>query len=130
MSSINTGSNPPTRTLEAVYYVETADKKRGEIAIRPSFQGKNVTWDDTSNGRVVHLDAESPHWTQLNKQSQNSLVEKISVVFKDHTSATLQYLTLDLYNEKLKSRVVGSPDFSSTEELQNYYLQTDFFRLE
>jgi len=129
MSSINSASNAPV-ILEGVYYVDSPDMAVGHIAIRPTFTEKQATWDDTSNGMVVHLDNSSSLWKQLKNRTPNSLLDRIDIVFQKNKTITLQYLTLDVFNKKLKSQVVGSPTFSNTEELQHYYLTTDFLRLE
>ena len=130
MSSIPPTSNTPV-SLEGVYYVESPDRRLGHIAIRPKFREQDVEWDDTSTGMSMCLDPTSHHWEQLKSQAPNSRLEKIALVYnKQKKQITLRYLTLELYNEKLKSNVASSPSFSSTEELQKYYLSTDFYRTE
>lgn len=116
-------------TLEGVYYVESPDRRIGHIAIRPKFQEKRAEWDDTSTGMTTRLADSSMHWQQL-KQDSTPLLMKIDLVLYNYKHLTLQYLTLEFYNEKLKSKSVGNLTFSSTEEVQQYYLNTDFFRLE
>ncbi len=59
------------------------------------------------------------------------LIDRISLVYnRTKRAITFQYLTLDIYNEKLKSKVAGHPSFSSTKEVQEYYLKTNFYRSE
>ncbi|NGX59824.1 MAG: hypothetical protein KR126chlam3_00981 [Chlamydiae bacterium] len=130
MPSIPPTSNTPV-SLEGVYYVESPGRPLGHIAIRPKFREQDVEWDDTSTGISMRLDPTSHHWEQLKSQAPNSHLEKIAFVYsKQKKQITLRYLTLELYNEKLKSKVAGKPSFSSTEELQKYYLSTDFYRTE
>lgn len=126
MSTIPSGSPNTPITLEGVYYVESPNVPMGRLAIRPSFLQKQATWDDTASGMIVHLDASSPHWKEVSEKKPNALLEKIDLIFRKH-QVTLRFLTLELYNEKLKSKVAGHPAFSSTEELQKYYLNTDFY---
>jgi len=107
-------------TIQGVYYVDTPSKV-GHVAIRPTFQEKIARWEDTSGNRTVRL-------SQPMKELP-ALPSRIELVFEKQIT-TLEYLTLELYNEKLKSKVVGSPTFSSTEEVQRYYLETNFIRYE
>ncbi len=118
-------------TLEGVYYVESPDRPLGHIAIRPKFMEHDAEWDDTSMGVAVHLDDSSPHWEQVHTTSPENLIDRISLVYnRTKRAITFQYLTLDIYNEKLKSKVAGHPSFSSTKDVQEYYLKTNFYRSE
>lgn len=101
-----------------VYYVE---KQKGErsfspVAIQPVVSGKRIEWQDTSRGICLEI-------TNINFEEDE---EKIDIVTTDGEAITLVMLTLELYNEKVKRHVTGSPEFHSTEELQNYYLRTNF----
>lgn len=115
-------------TIHAVFYVDSPDIEVGHIAIRPTFSLHKAKWEDTSaHGMIVHL-AQSSFNVEEYKKQPSVLPEKIVLISRDTETFTLQPLTLELYNEKIRDRAVGNKKFASTEELQKFYLDQDFMR--
>lgn len=100
-----------------VYYVEGTGKRSFNlIAIEPRVIEKRIEWQDTSRGVCLNV---------INVTSEEN-EEKISILTREGEIVILTLLTLHLYNEKVKRYVAGSPEFCSTEEIQQYYLTTNF----
>lgn len=97
------------------------DKKLTHIAIRPTISGKTIEWDDT--GRGLHFDFQS---INIKFSTYDLKEHKDIVVQTENESFTLKFLTLEIYNNAIKSKVTRPPSFENTEDLQNYYLNTYF----
>jgi hypothetical protein len=105
---------------DCVYYVDAGPSEpMNPVAIRPQFYDKHALWEDTSRGTVFYLDTVK---TELTEEAPKA----IEMISREGKRVTLRYLTLALYNEKVKAWVCGSPSFNSTEELQNFYLTESF----
>jgi hypothetical protein len=105
-----------------VYYVESEDTLVNLIAICPEVYDSRIQWQDTSKGKVVALrkitlDEQDPY---------TDLPNIIHVESIDGRKYTLIKLTIDIYNDKVMEQVVGQPTFKSTEEVQKFYLSSDF----
>lgn len=121
--------------LPAVYYVEMQSSagEETELAIKPTFNSeKRACWRDASgHGRTVdyisNIDIRGIDVQKYIKDSQqphpNNPPANITIVdrYKNRTYS-LYYLTLEKYNEKVRDVVAFKPVFSSTEELQQYYI--------
>lgn len=113
----------PDVSFNGVYYVESSIS-REPVAIRPHLKNHFMEWGDTSRGSHVELD--SIKFTPSPREQPGSIPEKIEILSKRGEKLTLIFLSLELYNNKVKKRVAGRPEFNSQEELQNYYLNTNF----
>lgn len=60
----------------------------------------------------------------MNKKTP--LPQEIKITTEDGKVVTLTYMTLDIYNEHVQNRSVGKPSFHNDEEVQSYYLSTNF----
>ncbi len=109
-------------SYEAVYYAESDNLPINPIAIRPTIHDRLIWWNDTTPGRgrsfeIVKLEVHN---------GSNSIPESIECLTKEGKKVTLRLLTNDLYNQKVKEKVFGKPDFTTDESIQKYYLETDF----
>lgn len=97
------------------YYVEAPkDYPTNPVAIRPKVQGDIILWEDTSRGKTLRV--------QEIKESPN----RIDITTKDGLTYSLILLTKDLYDKKVKDRVMLPPSFKTDQEVQEFYLKTDF----
>ena len=103
------------------YYVE-ATTTANPVAIRPEISDARITWMDTSKGKVVELGT-IDNIESLQQEPSPDVFEVTSVRGEHYT---LRKLTLKLYNEKVKHRVMLPPTFSSDEAVQKFYLESDF----
>jgi hypothetical protein len=112
----------PTK-IRAVYYV---DSERGNpVAISPTISKEAILWGDTSRGlRFL--------FTEINLSPKDIVAEKppeiIEFTLSNGHKIRLLYLTRKIFDEKVKNRVAGGNlmKFSSDDELQKYYLETNF----
>lgn len=113
-------------TYEHVYYVE-ANQYTNPIAIRPKIRNKRIEWEDTSTWgtsfRIVSIRTVPPESLD---PSHPTPPQSIEITTEEGFVIVLKELTVPIYNEKLKEWVAGSPEFKNDEELQHYYLTTDF----
>ena len=118
--------------FRGVYYVESENPHINPIAIRPEVSPHSVAWEDTSNGRVVKcsrvlLDGE-PMESKIAINS--SIPEKIEFIGVDPKSERYKFvkLTNKIFDEKIRYEVAGgeSLNFKTDQELQDYYLKTNF----
>lgn len=110
-------------TYEAVYYVHTEEKSvpLNPIGIKPRIQNGKAWWDDTTPGR-----GRSFRITNVEMNQAETPPKKIEITTDDGKKVTLTYLTLDVYNKNVREKVVGKLNFNSDQEVQAYYLTTDF----
>ncbi len=52
--------------------------------------------------------------------------KKITITTKEGDTVTPLDLTVELYNEKVKSHAIKKPTFETYEELRSYYLKHNF----
>jgi hypothetical protein len=115
--------NGPLFQYNSVYYVESSgDKILNPVAIRPEIFKDRIQWLDTNRGTIIKL-GKIDNLDLINGQSSPELIE-ITSAREDHYR--LIKLTLDIYNNQVTSRVANPPSFGSDEEVQNFYLNTDF----
>jgi len=119
--------------LNAVYYAEAYGCVINPIAIRPNFKENQCTWEDTSD-RV--------HTTTLKKilgitQSESTPIEwqqcptRVDMWLqgeKPTKKISFTLLTLQIYNDKVRDLVAGNLKFKSDDEVQSYFLTTNFSR--
>lgn len=109
----------PEIIFQQVYYVESK-RPRNPVGIRPYIEKDLIEWENTSSGSYVRF-------SKISITPQESkLPDEIKVITVDGEKITFRKLTLELYNQRVKEFVAGSPDFASDEDLQNYYLETNF----
>lgn len=101
-----------------VYYIETNTTNRdfAPIAIAPHIIQNRIEWSDTSRGDFVFFKniALSPS------------EDKIEITTEEGDKVILKLLTLPIYNEKIRRWAAHQPIFNSDNELQDYYLTTNF----
>jgi hypothetical protein len=112
----------PVLFYNAVYYVECPTKVLNPIAIRPHISSKEARWEDTSRGTTVRIIKAVIHQTS----EKSSPPPRISLTTDKNDVVELSKLTLKIYNEKLKSRTVDRPSFTSDDAVQQYYLKQNF----
>lgn len=110
-----------------VYYVEAADKKMilNPLAIKPKFFDNRVEWFDTSRGNAFQIKQLiiSP---DLKDRTFGKWPSKIEMVTDSGKRITLVLLDIRIYNEKIKSMLARSPEFNSDQDLEEYFLNTNF----
>ena len=105
-----------------VYYVETDERMIvNPVAIKPAVFTSRIEWMDTSRGQVVQLGNIS---SETGKSDEAPILIEITSESGEHYR--LRKLTLDLYNQYVKERVMLPPDFHSDEAVQKFYLEADF----
>ncbi len=121
--------------FKGVYYLESQNEHMNPIAIVPELTPPDyVAWNDTSNGRILRfskiiLDGKELEGNLEKFVEGEKVPSIIEVVDKKGEVYKLVKLTVAIFNETLKKRVAGgdSLNFKSNEELQDYYLKTDFY---
>lgn len=113
-----------SKTVEAVYFVSSDDPnlQLDPIAIRPTFESRRVMWEDTGPGTI--LDMKKSNISSESKKAK--LPEKIKVETENGKHITLTKMTLKVFNKQVRNQTAGNPDFHSTSDLQEYYLNTNF----
>lgn len=112
-----------TVTYEAVYYVNSPDVSLevNPIGIRPHIGKDKVWWDDTNptRGRSFRV-------KKVDIKGADNPPKKIELITDEGKKVTLLYLTLEVYNQNVRDKVVGNINFNTNEEVQKFYLTTDF----
>ena len=106
-----------------VYYVESSGNLTlNPIAIRPRIIGKEIIWEDTARGMALPF-------TEIEILPNPSTKEpkKIEIITPDSDKVVFLLLTVNLFNQKARQRVAGNLQFKSDQDLQNYYLRTNFY---
>jgi len=114
--------------LGGVYYLETQNSNMNPIAVRPEITPPHsVSWEDTSHGRTISFTKILVDGHEIRKDDK--LPEKIEIIDANGSKYVLIKLTTKIFNEKLKDLVGGgkSLNFKDDDELQNYFLKTDFY---
>lgn len=109
------------KTYDYVYYVEeNSELHLNPVAIQPKIKDNKILWEDTARGTAFTFqdfkivgDEQKPSEIEF-KSEQGDVIK-------------LKFLDLDTYNKHVKDRVACSPSFPSTEALQEYYLNTNFY---
>lgn len=110
-----------------VYYVTSSRENLNPVAIRPTVRGNTIQWEDTSRGiTLTFTQINSPSNPASTAQASQLLPEKIVLKTPGNDSVTLEKMSLVVYNRFVKDRVAGNPEFGSDQELENYYLTTNF----
>jgi hypothetical protein len=109
-------------TYNDVYYVEAArEMSMNPVAIRPEIHKNYARWNDTSRGGVVSIDS-----IETEPKDSTSPPKKIIIKTKEGEKVILWQLSLEIYNAKVKKWVYNQPEFTSHEQLQEFYLKTNF----
>lgn len=106
-----------------VYYVETqGNLTLNPIAIRPRIIGKEIIWEDTASGMALPF-------TEIEILPNPSTKEpkKIEIITPDSEKVVFLFLTVKLFNQKVRHRVAGNLIFKSDHDLQKYYQHTNFY---
>lgn len=112
----------PVKVFEKIYYVQSTKRSLNPIAICPKIRDKMIEWGDTNKGTSLHYKR-----VNLSTNDSKDVPKTIEVITEDQEKIILTYLTLDLYNKHVRSRVAEQPNFKSEEELQNFYLNENFW---
>ncbi len=125
MSEFNANLN--TTQYEMVYYVYSDNRLFNPIAIRPQIAGKTITWGDTSRGTYLEIKEIEliPEAEKLPVAEENPPRE-IVIITPDGSRIKLVKLTKDVYEQYVRERVAGKPEFESDDAVQQYYLKTNF----
>lgn len=119
--------NNPTH-FNGVYYLESQNPNMNPLAIRPEVTPPDyAAWNDTANGRIMHCSKVLIDDVEFQDgQLQGIIPNRIEVFDNKGNVFRLVKLTTQLFNEKLKDQVAGGDNlnFSSDQELQNYFLKT------
>lgn len=93
---------------QVAYYVESRQDRSALIALDAKLTDTEVEWCDTIRDRGFPVEA---------------VTEDDDAIVVRTPRATYRFrpLSLDLYRQKVRLRVDGEPDFSTTEALQRYY---------
>ncbi len=115
--------------FNTVYYVTSSDPTEvvNPIAIRPACTNEAVFWEDTGRGTYFQYQDLHLNLQDYQKTPQPVPPEEFSFVAKNGHTYTLTKLTLALFNQEVRHKAAGHPLFSSDQELQTYYLQTNFY---
>ncbi|MBI4815280.1 MAG: hypothetical protein HY791_03410 [Deltaproteobacteria bacterium] len=99
-----------TRQLDprTAYLVESDEDRTALIALRARISNKGVEWFDTVRDRGFYLE----ELTQLGE---------VTIARTKNATYRFRALTIELYREKVQPKVMGKPDFESTEDLQAFY---------
>jgi hypothetical protein len=115
--------------FNGVYYLESQNPNMNPLAIRPEVTPPDyAAWNDTANGRMMHCTKVLINGEELKERVDPKGVapDRIEIIDNQGNSFKLVKLTTELFNEKLKDLVAGGANlnFSSDQELQNYFLKT------
>lgn len=126
----------PTNPMryEGVYYAEsmTRGHNLNPVAICPKINGKKIEWGDTSHGtarKIAEIRLFDKQGTTVSDNRANPKVsspEKIVLKTEDNELVQLTKMTLDVYNRFVRHRVAGNPEFHSDDEVQSYFMNTNF----
>lgn len=111
--------------IEAVYYVESLnpDRRYHPLVIRPKIhkEKKRCEW---SNGEYIDFEefVSDMNLEEIKKKPPH----KFTLIDSTGDQITFVLMTVKLFNEKMSEEFPDSPIFSSDEELQKYYLYTNF----
>jgi hypothetical protein len=113
--------------FQDVYYIEV-DGIPGldPLAIRPMTTGNNrIEWETTSPG---HWGMSGYDYEKLNIiPSQDAEKPKRIDIITENNVVTLTPLTLKTYNEKVRDKLAGKPEFNNDDELKQFFLQFNFY---
>lgn len=108
--------------IRAVYYVESP-MGLDPVAICPIVHESLIEWSTTSRSRCVHYDKINTLDYDAGKK-----IPHLIKIEQGNIKIDLLYLTLKIFNEKLKGVVNRGEQlqFSSDKDVQDYYLNTNF----
>jgi len=115
--------------IEGAYFVSGENEERNHLAIRPAIDSSRdkIEWWDTSRGEGLFFKTISYEEGSLSKLPKN-----IYIVTKDDENITLQLISLELFNKKLRDKVAISPKttFKNDEEVQQAFLNVQEYSKE
>ena len=101
------------------------------IAIRPELTPPNyIAWEDTSNGRILSFANILINGQEFQTEIKD-IPTHITIIDLNGETYSLVKLTLAIFNDRLRKTVAGSEElnFQSDQEIQEYYLHTNFHTL-
>ncbi len=110
------------KMIEAVYHVLSSDKEEtvNLIAIRPTYNNDLIVWEDTGRGTIYSL-------KEPLQFPANEIPDQIIFKAKNGNTYTLTKMTVERYNQYVREHAAGMLSFTTDEELQSYYLNTNFY---
>ena len=117
--------------FNGVYYLESQNPMMNPIAIRPELTPPNyIAWEDTSNGRILSFANILINGQEFQTEIKD-IPTHITIIDLNGETYSLVKLTLAIFNDRLRKTVAGSEelDFQSDQEIQEYYLHTNFHTL-
>lgn len=122
--------------LNAVYYAHGVGCAVNPVVIRPTFVEDKALWEDTSDRsksfvleKIFGLPSPDSGGERLDWQQCPSMIRFRVQTDKKKAIIELTLMTLEVYNEKVRQQVAGSPVFHSDRDVQSYYLNTNFNRM-
>lgn len=116
-------------TIQAVYYVESQNPGFNPIAIRPKIKEDQVEWEDTGHGRAVSYSKLFFDDKAVVPFLEAPVIapQRIKVVSKEGKTIELTKLTLDIFKSKVPAAKKENLNFKTDDDVQKYYLTTDFY---
>ena len=117
--------------FNGVYYLESQNPMMNPIAIRPELTPPNyIAWEDTSNGRILSFANILINGQEFQTEIKD-IPTHITIIDLNGETYSLVKLTLAIFNDRLRKTVAGSEElnFQSDQEIQEYYLHTNFHTL-
>lgn len=126
--------NTDFRSYDKVYYVESDNPQssRSPIAIQPQLDLFQVIWDTNTSSKettiaIKTLEIDSKKITHFH-ELPNLAPRTIKILSTSGEIISLTLLTLQIFTEHVKTKVAGERNlnFTSDQEVQDYYLNTNF----
>jgi hypothetical protein len=93
---------------DLIYLVQSPDDDSVLLAMDAKINNDLIEWFDSSRDRAFEI-------TGMKSEDDCLIVQT------EDTSYTFRELSLELYQQKVVDKVIGSLKFTSTDELQDYY---------
>lgn len=113
-----------SKIFEGVYYVTSDNTPVNRIAIRPRINGKWITWATT--GRDKNIEISDIFISPNPDESERIIPSIIEIRTAEGSRWRLEKITKEIFDKHIRDYVAGNPDFKDDQELQQYYLTTDF----
>lgn len=116
-------------TIQAVYYVESQNPGFNPLAIRLQIKEDQVEWEDTGHGRAVSYSKLffDDKAVVPSLETPTIAPNRIKVISRDGKTIELTKLTLDIFKNKVHAAKKEKLNFKTDEDVQKYYLTTDFY---
>lgn len=118
--------------IEEVYFAESLTRgySVNPLAIKPTLYRDSISWGDTARGTSKKIakiafvpESSTPSGTEA---SPSKIPEAIHIQTPEGELLSLTRLTLEVYNENVRERVAGRPEFQSDKEVHDHFIKTNF----